>query len=109
MCIYAVCCSVYWLLVVVVEHQGSGGSTRARVSGAWVLARGPPESVHRVSGTSAGGGEGGECGECEGLRIYGRCGGGGVVPYVMEAAESRERSGRGLAEGPALTSQLGVR
>ena len=60
---------VYWLLVVVVEHQGSGGSTRARVSGAWVLARGPPESVHRVSGTSAGGGEGGECGECEGLRI----------------------------------------
>ena len=60
---------VYWLLVVVVEHQGSGGVTRAPVSGAWVLARGPPESVHRASGTSAGGGEGTE--SVEGAKVPG--------------------------------------
>ena len=102
-------------IVVVVEHQGSGGVTRAPVSGAWVLARGPPESVHRVSGTSAGGGEGGECGGCEGLRFR-------WIEYApREGLRTLLRgrrcalcdgfcrvrgAGRGLAEGPPLTSPL---
>ena len=46
----------------------------------------------------------------EGAKVSGSTEGeGGIVLYVIEAAESRARSGRGLAEGPALTSQLGVR
>ena len=45
-CIISMCAGLCLLaIVVVVEHQGSGGVTRAPVSGAWVLARGPPESI----------------------------------------------------------------
>ena len=61
-------------VVVVVDDQGSGNGTG--------VGGGRAERVWRVRRST-----------------HGRCGGGGIVPDVREAAESGARSG-GLAEGP---------